>query len=145
MPEPHVINAALFLDDVTEFNGPTMFVPGTHKLGMIPSDKSFNRIPEYGRLAEDAVGSPYSNETIDQLVKRHGLVAPKGPAGSVVFFHGCTLHGSAPNMSPWDRTLVFWSPNRTDNKITAPTRPNFLALQDFDAVEALADDCLLMA
>jgi len=30
MPEPHVINAALFLDDVTEFNGPTMFVPGTH-------------------------------------------------------------------------------------------------------------------
>ena len=145
MPEPHVINAALFLDDVTEFNGPTTFVPGTHKLGMIPSDKSFNRIPEYGRLAEDAVGSPYSNETIDQLVKRHGLVAPKGPAGSVVFFHGCTLHGSAPNMSPWDPTIVFWSPNRTDNKITAPTRPNFLALPDFDAVEALADDCLLTA
>ena len=145
MQEPHFINAALFLDDVTEFNGPTMFVPGPHKLGMIPSNKSFNRIPEYGRLAEDAVGSPYSNETIDRLVKKHRLVAPKGPAGSVVFFHGCTLHGSAPNMSPWDRTIVFWSPNRTDNKITAPTRPNFLALQDFDAVEALADDCLLTA
>ena len=77
------------------------------------------------------------------MIERHGLVAPKGPAGSVVFFHGCTLHGSAPNMSPWNRTIVFWSPNRTDNKITAPTRPDFLALQDFDAVEPLADDCLL--
>ena len=142
MPEPRVINAALFLDDVTEFNGPTMFIPGTHKLGMIPSDKNFDRIPGYGRLAEDAIGSPYTNETIDGLIKEHGLVAPKGPAGSVVFFHGCTLHGSAPNMSPWNRTIVFWSPNRTDNKITAPTRPDFLALQDFEAVEPLADDCL---
>jgi hypothetical protein len=36
------------LDDVTEFNGPTMFVPGNHKLGMIPSDKNFDHIPEYG-------------------------------------------------------------------------------------------------
>ena len=142
MPEPRVINAALFLDDVTEFNGPTMFVPGTNKLGMIPSDKNFDRIPEYGRLAEDAIDSPYTNETIDRLIKEHGLVAPKGPAGSVVFFHGCTLHGSAPNMSPWNRTIVFWSPNRTDNKITSPTRPEFLALQDFKAVEPLADDCL---
>ena len=142
MPEPHVINAALFLDDVTEFNGPTMFVPGTHKLGMIPSDRNFDRIPEYGRLAEDAIGSPYTNEIIDRLIGEHGLVAPKGPAGSVVFFHGCTLHGSAPNMSPWNRTLVFWSPNRTDNTIKAPTRPDFLALQDFTPVEPLADNCL---
>ena len=58
MPEPNIINAALFLDDVTEFNGPIMFVVGSHKLGMIPSDKTFQRIPEYGRLAEDAIGSP---------------------------------------------------------------------------------------
>ena len=55
---------------------------------MIPSDKNFDRIPEYGRLAEDAVGSPYSNETTDRLTGEHGLVAPKGPAGSVDFFHG---------------------------------------------------------
>lgn len=143
MPAPTVINAALFLNDVTEFNGPTMFVPGTHKLGMIESDKTFDRIPEYGRLAEDAVGSPYTNETIDRLINQHGLVAPKGPAGSVVFFHGCTLHGSAPNMSPWNRTLVFWSPNRTDNTIQAPTRPDYLALQEFDEIIPLNDDCLI--
>ena len=58
MPEPHVINAAFFLDDVTEFDGPTVFVSGTGKLGIIPSDKNFNRIPEYGRLAEDTVAVP---------------------------------------------------------------------------------------
>ena len=143
MPEPNIINAALFLDDVTEFNGPIMFVVGSHKLGMIPSDKTFQRIPEYGRLAEDAIGSPYTNETINHLINKYGVIAPKGPAGSVIFFHSCTLHGSVPNMSPWNRTIVFWSPNRTNNAITAPTRPEFLALQDFTAVEPLADDCLV--
>lgn len=143
MPESNVINAALFLDDVTEFNGPTMFIVGSHKLGMIPADRPFERIPNYGRLAEDAVSSPYRNETIDRLINEYGLVAPKGPAGSVVFFHSCTVHGSAPNMSPWNRTLIFWSPNRTNNRITTPTRPDFLALQDFSAIEPLADDCLL--
>ena len=39
--------------------------------------------------------------------------------------------------------MVFASPNRTDNWIRRPTRPAFLALQDFTPVETLADDCLL--
>ena len=82
------------------------------------------------------MGRPYNNETID------GLIAPKGPAGSVAFFQSCILHGSDPNISPWKRTLVFFSPNRTDNKINALTRPEFLALQDFDAIKPLVDDCL---
>ena len=38
--------------------------------------------------------------------------------------------------------MVFASPNRTDNWIRRPTRPAFLALQDFTPVETLADDCL---
>ena len=143
MPRPDIINAAVFLDDVTEFNGPMMFIPGSHKAGRREATRVFDRIPDYGRLAEDAVGSPYRRETIDAMIEGHGLVAPKGPAGSVVFFHGCTVHGSGPNMSPWNRTMVFASPNRTDNWIRRPTRPDFLALQDFTPVETLADDCLL--
>ena len=31
MPEPRAMNIALFLDDVTEFNGPLMFIPGSHQ------------------------------------------------------------------------------------------------------------------
>ena len=143
MPEPHIINAALFLDEVNEFNGPMMFIPGSHQAGWRASTRQFERIADYSRLAADAVGSPYSNETIDALIEAHGLVAPKGPAGSTVFFHACTIHGSAPNMSPWSRTMVLASPNQTDNYIRKPTRPAFLALQDFTPVQPLANDCLL--
>ena len=143
MPGPDVINAAVFLDDVTEFNGPMMFIPSSHSGGRIDSDQAFERVPGYGRLSADAVGSPYSKETINRMIREKGIVAPKGPAGSTVFFHGCTVHGSAPNMSPWGRAMVFSSLNRVENHIRKPTRPDYLALQDFTALVPIADDCLL--
>ena len=59
MPHPDVINATVFLDEVNEFNGPMMFIPGSHKNGRIDSDNDFERGPKYGRLSADAVGSPY--------------------------------------------------------------------------------------
>ena len=33
MPEARAMNVAIFLDEVNEFNGPLMFIPGSHKLG----------------------------------------------------------------------------------------------------------------
>ena len=142
MPEPTVLNATVFLDDVNEFNGPMMFIPGSHRDGRLDSDQTFERVPQYGRLSADAVGSPYKNETINQLIKENGIVAPKGTAGSTIFFHGCTIHGSAPNMSPWGRAMVFSSLNRVENFIRKPTRPAFLALQDFTPLKALDHHCL---
>ena len=34
MPEPRAMNIAVFLDEVTEFNGPLMFIPGSHRDGV---------------------------------------------------------------------------------------------------------------
>lgn len=142
MPGPEVINAAIFLDEVTEFNGPMMFIPGSHVDGRIDSDQGFERVPGYGRLSADAVGSPYTKETINRMIREKGIVAPKGSAGATIFFHGCTLHGSGPNMSPWGRAMVFSSLNKVENYIRQPTRPDYLALQDFTPLVATADDCL---
>ena len=35
MPEPRAMNIALFIDDVTEFNGPLWVIPGSHKQGVL--------------------------------------------------------------------------------------------------------------
>jgi len=32
MPEARAMNVAIFLDEVNEFNGPLMLIPGSHKL-----------------------------------------------------------------------------------------------------------------
>jgi ectoine hydroxylase len=38
MPEARAMNVAIFLDDVNEFNGPLMFIPGSHQLGVIDAE-----------------------------------------------------------------------------------------------------------
>ena len=32
------MNVAIFLDDVNEFNGPLMFIPGSHKQGVVDAE-----------------------------------------------------------------------------------------------------------
>ena len=38
--------------------------------------------------------------------------------------------------------MVYSSLNRVENHIRKPTRPDFLALQDFTPLVSLSDDCL---
>src|ERR671938_1679892 len=38
MPEARAMNVAIFLDEVNEFNGPLMFIPGSHKQGVIAAE-----------------------------------------------------------------------------------------------------------
>jgi len=143
MPEPQVMNALLFLDDVTEFNGPMMFIPGTHKLGLIHSTiEPEQPSATYGRLAPDAARA-YEDERVDGWVEEHGMVAPKGPAGSVLFFDPCIVHASGPNLSPWSRNMALTSYNRVSNAIRRPTRAAFVALRDFTPLTALGEDCLV--
>ena len=135
MPQPQAINFALFLDEVTEFNGPITVIPGSHRHGVaaggvVPLDGS----SDFHALAP---------ATVARLVAEGGLVAPKGKAGTGLFFHGCLAHASAPNLSPWPRRNVYSSINRVDNAICRPTRPEFFANQDATPLQVLPDDCLL--
>jgi len=38
MPEARAMNVAIFLDEVNEFNGPLMFIPGSHRLGVVDAE-----------------------------------------------------------------------------------------------------------
>jgi ectoine hydroxylase len=135
MPEARAMNIALFLDDVTEFNGPLMFIPKSHKRGVLEA-------------GHDVTTTSYPLWTLDHdrvraLVEEGGLVAPKGPAGSVLMFHGNLVHASPSNLSPWDRTIVYISACHVDNHIRAFKRPAWIAHRDFTPIECLPDDCLL--
>ncbi len=37
VPEPLALNLHIFLDEVTEFNGPLIFIPGSHRDGPAPT------------------------------------------------------------------------------------------------------------
>ena len=134
MPQPKAMNYAVFLDDVNEFNGPIAFIPGSHRQGELESEAEV--LPGITPL------HTMSSETIATLAEENGIVSPKGPAGSAVFFHSCMAHTSGPNISPWPRNIVYLTCNRTDNFIRTPTRPYYYAAHDFEPISTLPDDCL---
>jgi ectoine hydroxylase len=134
MPEPHAMNLAVFIDEVTEFNGPLMLIPGSHAKGKLAA-------------GHDTTTTSYPLWTIDhatiaRLANEGGIVAPKGPPGSVLFFHCNLVHGSGPNLSPWGRVIIYVSVNRVDNAIRRFKRAEWIAHRDFRPLRAMHADCL---
>ena len=140
MPEPRAMNVAIFLDDVDQFNGPLMFIPGSHRLGVVDAQ-------------HDLTTTSYPLWTVDhtlirQLVeraggRRGGIVSPQGPAGSMLLFHGCLLHASTSNLSPWNRVSVYLSLCAVSNHVRRFKRPEYIAHRDFTPIDCLPDDCLV--
>jgi ectoine hydroxylase len=135
MPTPRAMNIALFLAEANEFNGPLMFIPKSHRRGRLAAghDLSTTSYPLW----------TIDNDTITRLVEEGGIVAPKGPPGSMLLFHGNLVHASGSNLTPWSRWIVYLSLNRCDNAIRRFQRPTWIANHDFTPIEMLADDCLL--
>jgi ectoine hydroxylase len=140
MPTERAMNVAIFLDDVNEFNGPLMFIPGSHKKGVLDAQHD-TRTTSYPLWTVD-------DALIRQLVdraggKQGGIVSPKGPAGSMILFHSCLVHASGSNLSPWNRVAVYLSLCAVSNHIRRFKRPEYIAHRDFTPIECLGDDCLL--
>ncbi len=140
MPTERAMNVAIFLDEVNEFNGPLMFIPGSHKKGVVDARHDLTTT-SYPLWTVD-------NDLIRQLVaragaKHGGIVSPKGPAGSMILFHSCLVHASSSNLSPWNRVSVYLSLCAVSNHIRRFKRPEYIAHRDFAPIECLPDDCLL--
>ncbi len=140
MPTERAMNVAIFLDDVGEFNGPLMFIPGSHRRGVVDARHDLTTT-SYPLWTVD-------NDLIRQLVQRAGgkqggIVSPKGAAGSMILFHSCLVHASGSNLSPFDRVSVYLSLCAVSNHIRRYKRPEYIAQRDFTPIECLPDDCLL--
>ena len=136
--ECRMVNALIFLDDVTQFNGPLMVVPGSHRMDSEWPDESTQGTSYKIRYSGTGV--------IEAEVRRGGIVAPTGPAGSVMFMHPNVLHGSGSNLSPWRRRMISLTYNACSNKATSPTIRSRAIVPDDSkapALAVLADDCLL--
>jgi ectoine hydroxylase len=79
---------------------------------------------------------------VTRLVQDGGIVAPVGKPGGVLMFHGNLVHGSAGNITPYPRKIVYLTLNAVSNYIRKPTRPEFIAHRDFTPIKPVADDAL---
>lgn len=135
VPEPTALNLHVFLDDVSEFNGPLMFIRGSHRHGLLGA-------------AHDVATTSYPLWTLDQptlarLVGDGGIVSATGPAGTGLIFGDLMVHGSNQNMSPWPRRIFSAIANPVQNAQVTFKRPDYIHERDFTPVECVPDDCLL--
>jgi ectoine hydroxylase len=114
-----------------------VFIRGSHREGPV-------------RTALDADTTSYAlwtvdNETVARLAREGGLVSATGPMGTALIFGDCLVHGSPPNLSPWDRRIFSLILNPVTNAQTRFARPDYKHGRDFAPVEPLPDDCLVAA
>jgi L-proline 4-hydroxylase len=156
VPSDRMINVAVFIDDVNEFNGPMYLIPGSHRQGTLEAparkvisaeDNSvYKNSPSWISNLTAEIKYSVCRDVVSQLVSRFGIVAAKGVSGSVLFFHSNLVHASPNNISPFDRVIVFATYNSTNNIpiTTGCRRPDFLCSWDYRPLVTVSDSALLL-
>jgi ectoine hydroxylase len=133
MPTPNAIMTAVFIHECNAANGPLLVIPKSHT----------DDVAEV--LRREAAVQGYdvqriSNETLEALAAKGGIVDLSGPAGSVAFIHPTLIHGSAANMTPWSRAILYLNYNAVSNRTVANKRPWFMNNQDATPLVQVDDD-----
>lgn len=130
MPRMRALSMSILLARNTAHNGPLMLIPGSHLeyltcVGETPDNhyQTSLKKQEYGVPDDDSLAD---------LVQRHGIDAPTGEPGTVVIFDCNTMHGSNSNITPLPRANAFFVFNALSNRLEKPfgpatPRPEFIA------------------
>ena len=121
IPGAAALSVALFVDDVTPVNAPLFVMPGSHKLGLLPTERY-----------------DLSRDQVTAAAAQFGIEAVLGKRGTVVIFSSTLIHGSPPNISPIGRRIIYLSYNAVSNvqADTGAASPDFLASSDFSPIVA---------
>lgn len=148
MPTPRVLTAAVYLDDVDDFNGPLVMIPGSHREGVLPCPEAHapdGAAPGWHAHVSARLKYAIDRPVIGELARRYGLCAPKARAGALLLFDANIAHASSTNISPFARSLILYTYNHVANAPARPTRPGFLVSRDVRPIAEASDDALLAA
>ena len=126
VPRPLALNLHVFLDDVSEFNGPLHFITGSHRHGAQPAFLD-TQTTSYALWC-------VSRDVVAGLVAQGGLLAATGTAGTGLIFGDLLVHSSPPNLSPFDRRIFSLILNPVSNAYTKTQRPDWKHHRDLCAV-----------
>ncbi|WP_052398223.1 phytanoyl-CoA dioxygenase family protein [Streptomyces sp. NRRL F-5123] len=135
LPKPLLVNVGVLLDEVTEFNGPVVFAPGSHHQGAIQGGPPAREAASQQHLDPDDIA--LTAEELTGLVDRYGMESVKGTPGTVMLFHPEIVHGSAANISPFPRKLLIMTYNDCSNapRPLGLPRPEYIVCRDTTPLE----------
>jgi ectoine hydroxylase len=90
------VTLGIYLDDVTEAEGPLLCVPGSHEG------------PLYSHFGPDGAWTGYLSEADEEAARTDSAVDLCGPAGTVIAINCRTVHASMGNMTDRVRPLLLF-------------------------------------
>lgn len=130
MTRPDCIMTSVFIDDCSVARSPLLVIPGSHRHGVIDQIKLHQESKGYSLYELD-------RETVARLANENGIKPLIGNAGTVAFIDCNLIHGSANNISPWRRSIMYLIYNAVSNSCTNSDRPWFQNNRDFTPIEAI--------
>lgn len=140
LPTPAAVNVALLLDDITEFNGPLIFLAGSHALGDVePTRRARDDGPSDDHI--DPAAFTLDAARIAAIAADSPMTSPKARAGAVILFHPQVVHASGQNMSPFSRNIAIITYNDVANvpRHNGPSRPEYLVGRDSTPLIPVSD------
>lgn len=110
-----ILSILIMLDDTFDQNcGPLQFLPGSHKLGLIP--------PFYDVETTSYALHMVADDVMERMQRAYETFTCFGPAGTVVIFAGNLIHGSSKNLSTQGRRNLYFAYNQLNNKPAGKSR-----------------------
>jgi len=113
MPLPRCVSVVLPFNKMTEFNGPVMFIPGSHRYYAHGFQDALHSGDNYKTsLSHQYLGGPTPDQ-LAWLFKRaeeqfgQGIFVGNMDKGDALLFDCNVLHGSSNNISPLGRSAAF--------------------------------------
>jgi ectoine hydroxylase len=139
VPTSNMATAMVMLDEATELSGCLYFIPGSHKLPVLPASKD-ETTTSYPQWA-------IHKEEMRSLLRRSPAPVPiVGGPGTAVLFHCKMVHASGHNLSANDRWHVYMAYNPTRNHpdpIPPNARPDYVVSTNYTPLELMSDDAIL--
>lgn len=142
----NMISAMILMQDTRSIQGPLVFIPETHKHGIVnfePKDHLGEALSTETTDLKNSLGADLkytiSNELVSQTIQEFGFVEAVGAAGTCFFFHPNLFHASNSNISPYERNTAIVTYNDVNNppENKKNNRPEYLCSRDFRPIEKL--------
>jgi ectoine hydroxylase len=139
---PEMISVMILLQDTTTIQGPLVFIPESHKHGIVDFEPKEHLLGLNSNTPLDLINSltadikyTIKKKIIKDMIEKCGFFEAIGLAGCCVFFHPNLFHASNVNISPYERNTAIITYNAVNNLPTGEEmRPDYICARDFSPI-----------
>lgn len=144
---PKMVSVMILLQDTTSIQGPLIFIPKSHKVGIVDFEpKEHLKANSHSNENVDLMNSlsadlkyTIKKDVFTKLINKNAFFEASGQAGTCIFFHPNVFHASNANISPYERNTAIVTYNNVNNlpMDRENNRPDYICSRDFEPITKL--------